>query len=133
MLSQPKYSFLKVKIRYIFHFHAELYQTMYASFCSTNFCRLSGNSINPSSPNCFIFLSKELFQGPLPVFQGIEIFSVKRFVKIKINRNPKMPYLVITVDESELPSQAVKVFAWWSKKYMQSSIILMEDHTFSVH
>ena len=44
-----------------------------------------------------------------------------------------MPYLVITVDESELPSQAVKVFAWWSKKYMQSSIILMEDHTFSVH
>ena len=116
-MSQPKYPFLKVKIRCIFHFHEELYQTVYPPFCSINFCHFSGTSINPSSPNCFIFLSKELFQGPFPVFQGIEIFSIKRFVKIEINGNPKMQYLVIIMDELELPNQAGKVFAWWSKKH----------------
>ena len=36
---------------------------------------------------------------------------------MEINGNPKVQCLVNTEDELELPSQAVTVFAWSSKKY----------------
>ena len=72
---------------------------------------------NSFFPKLFIFLSKELFQVPFAVFQGIDIFFHKEnFVKTEINGNPKVPCLVNTADESELPSQAVNGFAWSSKK-----------------
>ena len=38
-------------------------------------------------------------------------------MKTEINGNPKVQCLVNLVDESELPSQAVTVFAWSSKKH----------------
>ena len=76
----------------------------------------------------FIFLSKKLFLEPFTVFQGIEIFSIKR---TEIHRNLQVQCIVNTVDESELPSQPITVFAW-SSKNMQSCIILVEDYVFSV-
>ena len=38
-------------------------------------------------------------------------------VKTEINGNPKVQCLVNTVDESELPSQALTVFAWSPKRH----------------
>ena len=38
-------------------------------------------------------------------------------VKTEIHGNPKVHSLVNTVNESELPSQAVTVFAWSSNKH----------------
>ena len=52
---------------------------MYLLFCFTTFCHFSGNFIIASFQN-FIFLSKELFQVSFIVFQGIEIFSIKRIL-----------------------------------------------------
>ena len=43
----------------------------------------------------------------------------------------KVQYLVNIADVSELPSQAITVFGWSSKK-QQSCIIPMEDEAFSV-
>ena len=43
----------------------------------------------------------------------------------------KVQSLVNTMGESELPSQAVTVFAWSSKEHM-ICVILMEDYAFSV-
>ena len=64
-----------------------------------------------------IFFSKDLFEVSFIAFQGTEIFSVKNFVKTKINEYLKVQWLVNTADESELPRQAVTVFAWSSKKH----------------
>ena len=66
---------------------------------------------NSIFPKLSIFLSKELFQVPFTVFQGMETFSIKR-----LNGNLKGQCLVNTSYESELPSQAVTAFAWSSKK-----------------
>ena len=54
----------------------------------------------------------------------------ENFVKAKINGILKVQYLVNMADESELPSQAVTVFAWPSNTWFCS--ILMEDYAFSV-
>ena len=72
-LAKKFFWFLSKNKRHIFHFHQELHWTTYSPFCSTTFCHFSGNFIIPSSQN-FIFLSKELFQVPFTVLQGIEIF-----------------------------------------------------------
>ena len=73
----------------------------------------------------FIFLSKELFQVPFTVFQGIEIFfHLENIVKIKISGHPKLQCLVNTVNESELPSQVVTVCTWSSKKH---AVLLYSD------
>ena len=82
-------------------------------------------------PKFFIFLSKELFQMPFAVFQGIETFPLENFVKTKINGNPKVQCLVNTADQSERLSQAVTVFAWSSKKHVVL-LILVEDAVFSI-
>ena len=58
-------------------------------------------------------------QVPFTVFQGIEISSIKRILsRLKLNGYLKVQCLVNTADESELPSQAVTVFAWSSKKHV---------------
>ena len=73
---------------------------------------------NSIFPKLFIFLSKEVFQVPFTVFQGMEIFfPLQEFCKDRNNWKSKVQCLVNTVDESELPSQAVTVFAWSSKKH----------------
>ena len=57
------------------------------------------------------------------VFQGTEIFSIWEKTdlgnsgKIKINGHPRVQCLVNMADESELPGQAVTVFAWSSKNH----------------
>ena len=63
-------------------------------------------------PKTFIFLNKEMFQVPFTVFQGIEFFHQKNFVKIKTNGNLKVQCLLNTEDKSELSRQAVAGFAW---------------------
>ena len=46
---------------------------------------------NSTFPKLFIFLSKELFQVPFIVFQGMEIFPIKEnLVKTEINSNSKV-------------------------------------------
>ena len=65
--------------------HWELYWGTYSSFCYTTFSHFSGNFIIPSSQSFFFFLSKELFQVLYTVFQGIEIFSVKR-IEVSVSR-----------------------------------------------
>ena len=90
--------------------------TPYSLICSTSFCCFLRQLHNSIIPKLFL-LSKELFQVLSPVFQGTEIFSVKNFVKTKINEYLKVQWLVNTADESELPRQAVTVFAWSSKKH----------------
>ena len=61
----------------------------------------------------YLFLSKELFKASFTVFQEMEIFFLsKNFVKAKVNGNLMVQCLVNMANESELPSQAVTVFAW---------------------
>ena len=72
--------FLSKNKRHKFTFYQELYETTYSPFCSTTFCRFSDNFIIPTSQNILSFLSKELFQVPSTVFQGIEFFSIKRIL-----------------------------------------------------
>ena len=62
--------FLSKNKRHSFQFLQELYWTMYKSQLH-----------NIIFPKLFIFLSKELFQGPFIDFQGIDIFSVKRILQ----------------------------------------------------
>ena len=60
----------------------------------------------------YLFLSKELFKAPFTVFQEMEIFFLsENFVKAKVNGNLMVQCLVNMANESELPSQAVTVFA----------------------
>ena len=77
-------------------------------YCLLLFFRQLHNSV---FLKLFIFLSKELFQVPFTDFQGSEIFFTKNFVN-KINGNLKVQCLVKTVDESEIPIQAVVVFPY---------------------
>ena len=123
------FQYLSKNKSYIFHFLQELYWTMYSPFCSTTFCHFSINFIIPSSQNFLSFLSKELFQVPFTIFQGIEFFPLKEFCKDQnkwksedvmsgeYSSNPNVQGLVSMADESELPSQAVTVFAWSLKKH----------------
>ena len=115
--------FLSASTRNIFNFVQEHHWTMYSPFHSTSFCHFLGSFIFPSSQQLlsffFFFLSKDLFQVPFIVFQGIENVShYENLIKSRINGNLKVQYLVNTVVESEFPSQAVTVFAWSSKKYV---------------
>ena len=54
---------------------------MYLLFCFTTFCHFSGNFIIASFQTFFLFLSKELSQLLCIVFQGIEIFPLRKFHK----------------------------------------------------
>ena len=57
-----------------FHFHQELYWTMYSPFWSTTFCHFGGNVIILSFQNFLSFWEKKLFLVSFTVFQGIELF-----------------------------------------------------------
>ena len=46
---------------------------------------------------------------PFTVFQAVEGFSIENFIKTEINGNLKVQVLLNTMNESELPSQAVTV------------------------
>ena len=108
--------------RHIFPFHQELYWTMYSPSCSTTFCHFSGNFIILSSKTFYLF-EQRTFQVPFKVSQGIEIFSIKTFVKTEINGHPKIQCMVNIANESELPSQAVTDFAWSPRKRTYSLMV----------
>ena len=120
LLGGPKsaFSFLSKNKRHIFHFHQELYWTMYSPFCSTTFCHFSGNLIIPSSQNFLSFWAKKYSRYLLQFSRELKFFPLRDFVNTKINGNPKVQSLVNTADELELPSQAVTVFAGSSKKHV---------------
>ena len=104
--------------RHSFHFHQELYWTTYSPFWSTTFCHFSGNFIIPSSQNFLSFWAKNWSRYLLQSSRELKFFPLREFfVKTEIKGTPKVQRLVNTVDESELPSQAVTVFAWSSKKH----------------
>ena len=70
-------------------------------------------------PGTFHLFEQTTVPGAFCSLPGIEnFFHYENFVKTEINGNPKVPCLVNMVDESELPSQAVTVFAWSSKKHV---------------
>ena len=120
LLSWPKssFEFLSKNRRHVFSFLPRTWLNNLVTilfYYPLPFFRQPHNSV---FPKLFIFLSKELFQVPFIVFQGIEIVSIKEnFIKTKINEHQKVQRLVNTADESELPSQAVTIFAWSSKKH----------------
>ena len=88
-------------------------------FCSTTFCHFFRQWWNSILPKLFTSLSKELFQVPFTVFQGIvKFFHYENFVKTEINRHPKLHCLVNTMNESELSTQAVTALVWSSKKHV---------------
>ena len=105
---------LKTK-RHLSHFHQECYWTTYSPFCSTTSCHFPGNVTFPISQNQY-FLSKEPFQVTFSFPENWHFFHLREFCKDWNNGNLKVQCLVNIVDESELPSQDVTVFAWSSKK-----------------
>ena len=89
---------------------------MHSPLCSTTFCHFSSNFIISSFQNFLSFLNKELLQVPFAIFMELNFFPFREFCKDWNTRIPKVHCLMNTVDESELTSQPVKVFAWSSKK-----------------
>ena len=116
--------FLSKNKRHIFHFHQELYRTTCSPFCFTTFCHFSGTFIIPSSKTFYLFEQRTVPGAFYSLPGNWNCFHEENFVKTKINGNPKVQCLMNTADESELPSQAVPVFAWSSKK---QAVLLYPD------
>ena len=75
------FRFLSKHRRYIFHFHQELYWTMYSLFCPSTFHHFSCNFIIPSSWNFLSFWARNYSRCLLQSFGGgTEIFSIKRIL-----------------------------------------------------
>ena len=110
-LAKKFLQFLSKNKSRIFHFHQELYWTMYSPFCSTTFCHFSGNFIIPSSQNFLSFWAKNCSRCLLQSSKELKFFPLREFFK-DLNK-----WKSEGADESELPSQAVTVFAWSSKKH----------------
>ena len=109
--------FLSKNKRHFFHFHQELYWTMYSPFCSTTFRHFSGNFVIPSSQNFLSFWEKNCSRCLLQSSRELKCFPLREFCKDQNKWKSEGAILVNTVDESELPSQSVTVFAWSSKKH----------------
>ena len=91
LLGWPKrsFSFLSKNKRHIFHFHQELSFLFFFFFFTKNFTQQCIPCFVPLPsaiffrqlhksifPKLCIFLSKQLFQVPYTIFQGIESFSI---------------------------------------------------------
>ena len=101
-----------------FHFHQGLYWTTYSPFCPTTFCHFSGNLIIPSFQNFFYQFKQKTIPGIL--FQSSrkwKIFPLREFFKDQNKWISQGATSGDTLDESELPRQAVTVSAWSSKKH----------------
>ena len=79
------------------------------------FFRQLHNSIFPKL--LIFFWAKNYSRCLLQSSRELKFFSLREFVKTKINGHWKVQCLVNMMDESELPSQIVTVFAWSSKKH----------------
>ena len=73
--------FLSKNKRHIFHFHQELYRTMYSHFCSTTFCHFSGNFIIPSSQNFLSFWQKNCSRCLLQSSRELKFFPLRESCK----------------------------------------------------
>ena len=71
--------FLSKNKRHIFHFHQELYWTMYSPFCATTFCHFLGNFIIPSSQNFLSFWTKNCSRCLLQSSRELKFFPLKEF------------------------------------------------------
>ena len=80
-LAKKYLQFLTKNKRHIFHFHRELYWTTYSPFLFHYLLPFFRQLHNSIFPKLLIFLSKELFQMPFTVFQGIEFFPLREFCK----------------------------------------------------
>ena len=72
--------FLSKNKRHIFHFHQELYWTMYSPSYSTTFCHFSGNLIIPSSQN-LSFWAKNCSRCLLQSSRELKYFPLREFCK----------------------------------------------------
>ena len=77
----------------------------------------SSNVIIPSFQNFLSFWAKNCSWCLLHSSRELKIFPLREFCQNCNNGHPKVQCLMNMVDESELPSQAVTVFAWSSKKH----------------
>ena len=116
--------FLRKNKRRISNFHQELYWTMYSSFCSTTFCHFSGNFKIPSSQNFLSFQSKNCSRYLLQSPRELKFFLLREFCKDQNKWKSEGAMSGEYADESGLPSQAVTVFAWSSKKH---AVLLYHD------
>ena len=82
-LGWPKssFSFLCKNKRHIFHFHQELYWTIYLPFCSTTFCHFSGNFKIPSSQYFLFFWAKNCSKCLLQSSRELKFFPLREFCK----------------------------------------------------
>ena len=78
--------FLSKTTRQIFHFHQELYWTIYSPFWSTTFCHFLGNFIILIFPKLFIFLKKNCSRFLLQSSNELNyIFPLREFCKDQNN------------------------------------------------
>ena len=83
VLGGPKSSFgfsVKKKDTF-FHFHQEVYWTMYSPFCSTTFCHFSGNFVIPSSQNYLSFWAKNWSRCLLQSFRELKFSPLREYCK----------------------------------------------------
>ena len=73
--------FLSKNKRYTFHFHQELYRTVYLLFCSTTFCCFFQATSQFRLPKIVYLLEQKTVSGVFTVFQRIKIFSLREFYK----------------------------------------------------
>ena len=88
--------------------------TLLNKLCSTNSGHFSGYFIISSSQNFLSFWAKNSSRCLLQSSKELKYFPLREFCKDLM----KLQYLVNTTDESVLPSQAIIVFAWSSKKHV---------------
>ena len=88
--------------------------TLLNKLCSINSGHFSGYFIISSSQNFLSFWAKNSSRCLLQSSKELKYFPLREFCKDLM----KLQYLVNTTDESVLPSQAIIVFVWSSKKHV---------------
>ena len=83
---------------------------------------------NSISPKLFIFLSKELFQVPFTVFQGVEISPLREFCKDQNKRKSEGTMAGEYGGRIRTSSQSVTVFAQSSKKHVVLHYLMETMH-----
>ena len=109
--------FLHKNKRHIFHFCQEFYWTTYSPFCSTTFCRFSGNFIIPCSQNFLSFWAKDCSRCLLQFSRELKFFSLWEFCK---DRNKWKSEGAVSGEYGawmRTSQPSCTVFAWSSKKH----------------
>ena len=90
---------------------------MYSPFCYTTFCHFSGSFIIPSPQNFLSFWAKNCSRCLLQSSRELTFFPLREYCKDWNKWKTEVQRLLNIEDESELPNQAVTIFAWSSKKH----------------